>query len=121
VEHREGSSGRRSYPHFLRASRESERAREHRILSVDNFAISILILLSDKRIAVSIGVGHVAFEHEIDRLEHRAHELREELALLRERAPYQIIDERLRTRLAAKLAHVEKRAFEMRQMRLFRG
>lgn len=62
-----------------------------------------------------------ALEREIDRLKRRAQELREELILLRERAPYQLINPRELVRLASKLAHVEDKIFKLRQMRLIDG
>jgi hypothetical protein len=60
-------------------------------------------------------------EFEIERLKRRAKELREELSLLSERAPYQCVNPSERERLGAKLAHVEQRLFRLRQLSLFKG
>lgn len=60
-------------------------------------------------------------ESDVERLKHRAQELREALSLLRDRAACQRIDPRERERLGAKLAHVERKLFLLRQMRLFKG
>jgi hypothetical protein len=60
-------------------------------------------------------------EPEIERLKRRAQELREELASPGERAPYDLVNPRERERLAAKLANVERRLFNLRQGWLFKG